>query len=476
MPKVVIVGAGSAGCVVAAELSEDRRNDVLLLDAGPDRTVENRPRGLRSLSYLDAVDEDDAFWPDFAVSFRSGEPDRPYLKGIGVGGSAAVNGMIALPGLPGDYDRWRDKFGCAGWGWDSLRPYSDDAMSHTRPVGPEELSPVGRTLLESASEIGLADDLDLRANHSDPGAGRLWLNADRLGRRSSAEIYLDPARARPNLRVRGDAPVHGLEWRGDRAAGVRLEDGSILPADHVVLCAGTFGSAEILLRSAVSRRGVGKNLRDHPAVRADLALRDPTEEDRGKPTLGAALRTSSSHGVLDLHLVSIDGRIWGMAEKNSAALLLCLQTVRSTGRLSLDSSGRRRIDLNLLADERDGDAFLQGVALMSEVLGGPAFDALATSDVEPAALAALHERTSLEEWLPGRLGQLLHAVGTCRMGDPADDDAVTDVDGRVIGRSGVSVIDASVMPDIPAANTHIPTVTVALKLARGLRAELAAES
>lgn len=474
MTTVVVVGAGSAGCVVAAALSEDPALDVVLLEAGADRTPADRPDGLRSISYLDAVDDADAFWPDVEASFRAGEEPRPYLRGRGIGGSGSVNAMIALPGLPADYDRWRDEFGATGWGWSDVQPRLQALWSSLRQVGADELTPVDTALIDATKDLGLDPDVELWRDGAD-GAGRLWLFADEHGRRSSAEAFLDPARSRANLHVRGGSPVHAVEWSGTRAVGVRLQDGSVLAADHVVLCAGAFGSAEILLRSDAGRRGIGANLRDHAAVKADLTLHRPRDEDRSRPTIGTALRTSSPGRHGDLHLLPIHGRIWGMPAGATGALVLSLMTARSTGRLRIDGDGRRRIELDLLSDDRDVEAFLHGLATFRQVLESTAF-----TDLARYVLGSVHEverlldRAALASWLPGQLGQLLHAVGTCRMGSADDDDAVTDVDGALLGRQGVSVIDASIMPDVPAANTHLPTVMIASVLGARLRGRLGA--
>lgn len=473
MKRVVVVGAGSAGCVVAAELGGGC--EVLLVEAGSDRTPESRPARLRSIAYMDALDEPAAFWSGVVASFRRGEAPRDYLRGRGIGGSGAVNAMIGLPGIAADYDRWRDRYGCTGWGWDDVAPTFAELFPTLRQVREDELTVVDRALRDAAADLGMPDDVDLRFDEQD-GAGRLWLTADDAGRRSSAEQFLDGARADGRVTVRDDATVVALECRGPQVTGVRLSDGSRIDADHVVLCAGAFGSPEILMRSGISRPGLGRNLKDHAAIRVDLVLHaDAPAEDRSIPTIGSVLRTSSGRTPSDIHLLPMHGSLAGAPEGAAGVLVMSLMTATSSGGLGLDdATGRLAIDLDLINTDDDKQAFLAGLQILGEVLATPAFEK--TVERVEAGTGATFDRLRSEEfvdtWLEGRLGNYLHPVGTCRMGDPADDGAVVDLHGSVIGYDGVSVIDASVLPDIPAANTHLPTVMVAKRLARHVADQL----
>lgn len=470
MTKVIVVGAGSAGCVIASELSDQPALEVLLLEAGADRSPGHRPDRLRSISFMEAIDEADAFWSDVMASFRNGEEARAYLRGKGVGGSGSINAMIALPGLASDYDRWRDQFGCAGWGWQDVEPVFRSLAPGLRQVSPTELTPVDTALLGAASDLGYESDIDLLTDETD-GAGRLWLTADEAGRRSSAEAFLDPARSRRSLEVRSGAQVVALVQEGRRVTGVRLADGSVLDADHVVLCAGTFGSAEILLRSGVDRRGLGANLRDHAAVKVDMVLgAGAAPEDRTKPTIGTVLRASSGRSPSDVHFLPMHGDLAYAPAGAGGLLVMSLMTVTSSGSVRLEGGGpdgRRVIDCNQISSSDDKQAFASGLKMLTDVLRTPTFRAATDQMVvgDEGTLDSLLDDEFVDTWLPGRLGQYLHPVGTCRMGDPSDDEAVVDLDGSVIGHQGVSVVDASVMPDIPAANTHLPTVMIATRLA-----------
>jgi len=478
--KIVVIGAGSAGCVVASKLSDDPNNDVLVLEAGQDRTAETRAANLRSISYLDAADEQQAFWPNFLASFRTGEAARLYLHGKGVGGSGSVNALIALPGLTSDYDRWRDNLGCIGWGWDDVAPTFESLLPTLRQVKPDELTPVDAALIHAAADQHLNVDLDLRRDMNE-GAGRLWLTADGLGRRSSAEIFLDGVRPRTNLQVRGITAVHSVVLNNKQATGVRLNDGSVISADEIILCAGAFGSPEILLRSGVTRPGVGKNLRDHAAIRVDLTLSDrDSQEKRSAPTIGSVVRSSSGRSPGDVHLLPIHGKLPDSPTGTAGSIVMALMTVRSTGEVRLQPGNPDAapiINMNLLHDAEDQEAFFNGLGVLHDTLDTPAFTSATTNIVvgHDAPIAALRSRSFVDSWLPGRLGQYVHPVGTCRMGSRDDDLAVVDPSGKLIGFEGVSVIDASVMPDIPAANTHLPTVMMAIRLTEAVCERLRTE-
>ena len=189
--RVVVVGAGSAGCLVAARLSEEPHLRVVLLEDGPDHSTEIVDAKLSSWNWLDALEATEAFVPDLMARRHVTDLPRQYRRGRGLGGTALLNAMIAMPGLPADYDRWASEFGLPDWSWKEVGPVFTK-LKHDLMVAPHaSLTPLDNALLSAAPELGLANDADLLG--ADDGAGRLWLNAVQGRRHSSRERYLKPA-------------------------------------------------------------------------------------------------------------------------------------------------------------------------------------------------------------------------------------------------------------------------------------------
>jgi choline dehydrogenase-like flavoprotein len=470
--RYAVIGAGTAGCVVAARLSEDPSNEVILLEGGQDRSPGHRDQGIRSLNWIEALGAPEAFWPQIQAARQDGDARRQYLRGRGVGGSGAVNAMICLPGLPQDYDRWAAEFGCTGWSWAQVEPWFAALRTAVQPCPRPWWTPVDLALESSATDLGLATGVD--TYDPEDGVGALYLSADESGRFSSAEAWLDPARSRPNLRVQANAWVDRIEMDQGTARAVWLASGERVEVDHVVLCAGTFESPAILMRSGVDCAGLGQNLRDHPAASLGLRLREEVRaNDLGVPCINAVLRTSSSASPGDIHLLPLHGSLDGGA--TDGVVMAALMTVRSVGHLRLDETdplGHPIIDMHMLEDSQDRQAMRDAIEVMLDVLGSPAFDSILTEVVVDdlgTDLNDLRTQTGADAWLRRRMGDYFHACGTCRMGAPGDPEAVVDTSGALLGGyAGIHVIDASVMPDVPAANTHWPTVMLAERLTAGL--------
>lgn len=503
----VIVGAGSSGAVLAARLSEDPARRVLLLEAGPDYpTIEATPHDLRDSTWISVVRHD---WGFKADAMKGREIEFP--RGRVTGGSSAVNATIALRGVPADYDEWAS-LGNAGWAWLRVLPYfrklEDDEDEggplHGRggpiPVRrwkPPELLPLQQAYLDAGDALGFARVTD--HNHPEATGIGPWPMNQRDGLRMSTAIaYLLPARGRPNLTIRPDCLVSRVILEGSRAVGVEIASGGspeIVRGRRITLSAGAIASPAILLRSGIGPRdelealgivpavhlaGVGGNLIDHPLASVAVVPR-PGVCEKTQPVVqvGARLTAPGSDQWNDLQLIMISQadltEIPALMALAGAPMIfavgVALQRPRSRGRLSLTSPDPRaqpRIELNYLDHPEDMRRMVEGVRLAWRVAQWPAI----ARHAERVAILT-EEMIAADEFVQGYLqmavNTIYHPVGTARMGPEGDEGAVVDERGRVRGVDGLAVVDASIMPSIPRANTNLTCIMIGERVADWMR-------
>ncbi|TSA52710.1 MAG: hypothetical protein D4R44_05080 [Actinobacteria bacterium] len=467
-PRVVVVGAGSAGAVMAARLSQNPDVDVLLLDAGPDVASSFEPRAILAPNFVHALSVVDRNLR-IPVTRTSEQQPTQYMRGTGAGGSSSINAMVGMWGMAGDYDRWERDLGCAGWSWRDVAPVFANLPLPMHTTMDSEWGAVDGALMQAAFDSGIErrDDLS-RAALAQSGAGSVALNISRrngtMARASVNEMYLEPARSRSNLVIGGDVHVDSINFEGTHAVGVHLADGRDIDATAVVMCAGAIGSAQILLRSGVQRSGIGNGVKDHPAVSLTLALREPCTSQYA---ISCVVKTNSQ-GAKDgnIHLLGLNQN--SVSDTQNGSVMAAVMRVYSTGTIQLDEPGG--IKLQMLSDERDMHAMSQAVQMLVGLSDGPSFERVASRVMcdEGGTIASTLKELSedqLQLWMARHVGSYSHMGCSNKMGNKDDETAVVDSDARVIGLNSLWVCDASILPDLPSANTHLPVVMMAERIA-----------
>ena len=518
----VIVGGGSAGCVVAARLAEDPGTRVLLLEAGPDASAIEEVRIPAAYSRLFRSQYD---W-NYVTLPQERADVRPvyWPRGKVLGGSSAMNAMIYIRGNSADYDTWRDEYGCAGWGYKELLPYFLRAEDNARGASPyhgaggplpvQDLrykSVHAEHFIEAAVRRGALLNDDFNGAQQD-GVG-FYQVTQRDGQRCTvADAYLA---ARPqNLTVVTDAFVTGLVIEGGRAAGVTYRvggrDETARAEAEVVLAAGAIGTPQLLMLSGIGpaddlrSRGiyviadmpaVGANLIDHPCVpviwstpsvkglwestgnsgfiRWRLTHRGPLTSNIAEA--GGFARSDPRLPAPDLqwHVLPVAYREQGLADPARRALtvLVDLVDVASRGRLKLASSDPRHrplIDPGYLSDVRDLNALAVGVRMARDYGTAAPLSKICAAELTPGdGVRTDHE---MRDFIRAAVVSGYHPAGTCAMGgDVAKSasgyDSVVDPLLRVRGVAGLRIVDASVMPTLPRGNTNAPVIAIAERAA-----------
>ena len=515
----IVVGAGSAGCVLAGRLTEDAQTQVLLLEAGgPARAREIAIPAAFSKLFKSSVDWNYATEREPQLQNRS----LYWPRGKVLGGSSAINAMIYIRGNSRDFDEW-ERLGNPGWSFASVLPYFKKSERQERgasefhgtggPLWVSDLryvNPLTQAFVAGAQELGIAANDDFNGVAQE-GVG-LYQVTQKDGRRhSAADAFLQPAMRRANLTVRTGAHATRVVLERQRAVGVTfVDEGAVLEVRarrEVLLCGGAINSPQLLLLSGIGpadelRRqgvevvhalpGVGKNLQDHPMVsvgylcKRPVSLRDAASVSnfvryvltkRGPlasnvAEAGLFRRTRAELLVPDLQMLfgPTYYRNHGFAThpEHCFGFGPIVLTPESRGEIflrSTDPLAHAGIRANYFSSSADMRVLVEGVRLARDIAHSGAFAAFRGEELHPGADARTD--TEIEEFIRAEAQTLYHPAGTCKMGNDAL--AVVDARLRVQGIAGLRVVDASIMPRVTTGNTNAPTIMIAEKAAELLR-------
>ena len=518
----IIVGAGSAGCVLANRLSKNPKNSVLLIEAGREDKSITLKMPAAVLLNLKSTKHNWAFKgePEPELAGRQLQHDR----GKTLGGSSSINGMVFIRGNSLDYEGWR-QMGCEGWGYADVLPYfkkmesysggGDDFRGESGPLKVHRSIPkdqLSLAFIKAGKEAGYKETDDI-SGYCQEGFGIFDRTVFKGERWSTTRAYLDPVRRRKNLTIITKALVCKLILENNTATGVCFKNNkdkifNVKSKKEVILCAGAVGSPHLLMLSGIGPKdhlksmginlkadlpGVGQNLQDHPDFMIKYKCLKPVTlwpKTKKLNSVGAGIQwlltregmCASNHfdavacvrsgptvEYPDLQFcispIAMDDNTWQPLQEHAFQVHVGLMRTYSRGKIELRSSNPAdppRILVNYLKDKRDRELMRKGIHLVRELLDQPAFSELKGEEIFPGDICK--SDSDLDTKLNSHTTSQWHLACTARMGLKTDKYAVVDNSGRVHGFNGLRVVDASIMPFAPNGNTNAPTIMIAEKI------------